>query len=140
MDTYEEGLIADMREHGGVVTQGSLAGHPLLVLSMTGARTGQPRTAILTWSRDGDDHIVAGTDDGAPTAPAWIHNVRAHPEVMIEVGGEVFAARAEVVDEGPERDRLWAQHVAALPHFAPYPAMAGRVIPMVRLRRARPAP
>ena len=138
MGTYEEGLIADMREHGGAVTRGSLAGHPLLVLTMTGARTGRPRQAILTWSRDGQDDIVAGTDDGAAAAPAWVHNVRAHPDVTVEARAEVFSARAEVIDDGPERDRLWARHVAALPHFAPYPAMAGRVIPMVRLRRTAP--
>lgn len=133
--SFEDALIADMRAHGGAVTQGPLAGHPLLIMTTRGARSGAPRRSILTLSRDGTDYIVAGTDSGAPAPPAWVHNVRAHPDVLVETGNETFEATAEVVPDGPERDRLWDQHVAALPHFAPYPAQAGRVIPMVRIRR-----
>jgi deazaflavin-dependent oxidoreductase (nitroreductase family) len=133
--SFEDALIADMRANHGVVTTGPLAGHPLLVLTSTGARTGQRRRAILTRSRDGDAYVIAGTDDGAPRPPAWLANVRANPAVEVETDDQRFPARAEVLLEGPERDRLWAQHVAALPHFAPYPAIAGRIIPIVRLHR-----
>jgi deazaflavin-dependent oxidoreductase (nitroreductase family) len=121
-----------MRAHGGAVTTGPLAGHPLLVMTSTGAKSGQLRRAILTFSRDGDDYVVAGTASGAPTDPEWIHNVEVNPEVQIEAEDRHFAATATVVDDA-ERDRLWQQHVEALPWFAEYPEQSGRVIPMVRL-------
>jgi deazaflavin-dependent oxidoreductase (nitroreductase family) len=129
---FEENLIADMRAHDGRVTSGPLAGHPLLIMISTGARSGQPRRAILTWSRDRGDYIVAGTAGGAPTTPSWVENVRRNPEVEVEIANRTFRATARVED-GPERDRLWQQHVDALPHFAEYPKKSGRVIPMIRL-------
>jgi deazaflavin-dependent oxidoreductase (nitroreductase family) len=131
--SFEDALIEDMRAHGGAVTSGPLAGHPLLVLSNTGARTGAARRAILTYSRDAGDYVVAGTAGGSPRIPAWVVNVRRHPEVLIEAATRRFRATATVLAEGPERDRLWNQHVAGLPHFAAYPAKARRIIPIVRL-------
>jgi deazaflavin-dependent oxidoreductase (nitroreductase family) len=130
--SFEDQLIADMRAHGGAVTTGPLAGHPLLIMTSKGARTGQPRRAILTWSRDEGDYVVAGTASGSPTTPSWVHNVRTNPEVEIEAEDRTFRATARVVDD-EDRARLWKQHVAALPHFAEYPEKSGRVIPMVRL-------
>jgi deazaflavin-dependent oxidoreductase (nitroreductase family) len=131
--TFEDGLIADMRAHGGAVTGGPLRGHPLLIMTSTGAKSGEPRRAILTWSRDGEDYIVAGTASGSPKVPAWVPNIEHEPNIEIEVGGRTVAARATLT-EGTERQRLWDQHVAALPHFAAYPEQTGRVIPMVRIR------
>ncbi|MGH2474337.1 MAG: nitroreductase/quinone reductase family protein [Candidatus Limnocylindrales bacterium] len=131
--TFDDEVIADMRANGGAVTVGPLAGHPLLVMTSQGVKSGEPRRAILTYSRDGDDYIVAGTAGGSSSDPAWLHNVRADPDVSIEVATQTFAATAMAVVDGPERDRLWEQHVAALPWFAPYPEQTGRVIPMVRL-------
>ena len=130
---FEDALIEDMRAHGGEVTSGPLAGHPLLVLRSRGAKTGDERRAILTWHRDGDDYVVAGTAGGSPTTPGWVHNVDEHPEVDIEADNRTFEATATVITEGSERDRLWEDHVAQLPWFADYPAQTGRVIPMVRL-------
>jgi deazaflavin-dependent oxidoreductase (nitroreductase family) len=131
-DNLEDQLIADMRAHDGAVTNGPLAGHPLMIMTSTGARTGQARRSILTLSRDGNDYIVAGTAGGSKTDPNWLSNLRADPRVTIETGNRTFEATASIV-QGAERDRLWEQHVAALPHFAGYPAQTGRVIPMVRL-------
>ena len=128
---FEDGLIADMRANDGHVTSGPLKGHPLLVLYSTGARSGEPRRSILTYSRDGEDYIVAGTAGGSTTTPGWVHNVAANPEVTVEVGNRTHRAGAQV-DEG-DRERLWDQHVAALPWFAPYPEQTGRAIPMVRI-------
>src|SRR6476660_4707198 len=130
---WEDQLISEMRANGGEVTFGPLAGHPLLVMTSTGAKSGEPRRAILTYSRDGDDLVVAGTASGAPTDPAWISNLRANPTVNVEAQNRRFAAQATVVAAGPERDRLWEQHVKTLPWFADYPKQAKRVIPMVRL-------
>ena len=134
-NAWEEGLIADFRANGGRPSGGPLAGHPLMLLYSTGAKSGQRRRSILTYSRDGDAFVVAGTAGGAPVAPAWIANVTAEPNVAVEVDNETFDATAEII-EGPERDRLWEQHVEALPWFGAYPEQVGsRVIPVVRLRR-----
>jgi deazaflavin-dependent oxidoreductase (nitroreductase family) len=135
--TFEDALIADMRAHGGEVTQGPLKGHPILVMTSIGAKTGEPRRALLTYSTDGDDYIAAGTAGGSPKPPNWLANVRAIPVVTMEVGVTTFPATTRAILDGPERDRLWDQHVAQLPHFAAYPEQAGRVIPMVRITRDR---
>jgi deazaflavin-dependent oxidoreductase (nitroreductase family) len=129
---FEDAIIEDMRAHDGAVTSGPLAGDPLLVTNSTGARTGEPRRALLTYSRDGDAYVVAGTAGGSPAEPSWLHNIRANPDVMVEAENRVFRARASRAD-GADRARLWEEHVKALPKFAPYPEQSGRVIPMVRL-------
>src|SRR5215213_5979075 len=122
---WEDALIADIRANDGRPTGGPLAGHPLLVMYSTGAKSGQRRRQILTYSRDGEDLIVAGTASGAPTDPAWIGNVRANPEVEVELGDQAYAARAEVVEEA-DRKRLWQAHVEALPWFGKYEEQAKR--------------
>jgi deazaflavin-dependent oxidoreductase (nitroreductase family) len=129
-NSYTDALIADMRAHDGAVTAGPLAGDPLLILTTTGARSGEPRTAIVTYHRDGNRYIVAGTKGGAPTDPAWYHNCVANPDVTVEVNNETFRARARDT-KGAERDRLWNDHVAALPKFGAYPKQTGRTIPVL---------
>ena len=131
-ESFENAMIADMREHGGAVTSGPLAGHPLLILTTRGAQSGKDRRAILTYSRDAGDYVVVGSAGGSPTTPSWVHNLEAEPHVTIEVANRKSAATATIVDAG-ERDRLWEQHVAALPNFAEYPDKAGRVIPVIRI-------
>jgi deazaflavin-dependent oxidoreductase (nitroreductase family) len=131
-EAFENALIDDMRAHGGAVTAGPLAGNPLLVMTSIGATSGQPRRRILTFTRDGQDYVVAGSKNGDPQDPHWLNNVRAHPRVAVEAEGRTFEATASITS-GADRDRLWAAHVAALPNFADYPKKAGRVIPMVRL-------
>jgi deazaflavin-dependent oxidoreductase (nitroreductase family) len=129
---WEDTLIADLRANGGRPSSGPLKGHPLLILMSTGAKSGQPRRAILTWSRDGEDYIVAGTKGGSPTEPLWVENLRVHPEASIEVAGQTLDATATIAS-GAERDRLWDQHAAELPWFKDYPSKTDRVIPMIRL-------
>ena len=130
---WEEALIADLRANGGRVSQGPLKGHPIIVLYSTGAKTGERRRSVLTISRDGDAYVVAGTAGGSPTTPSWVANLEAHPDVEFEFGDTTYHGRAEVIREGSERDRLWVQHVEALPHFADYPKQTGRVIPLARI-------
>jgi deazaflavin-dependent oxidoreductase (nitroreductase family) len=134
---WEEALIADLRANGGRASRGPLKGHPIIVLYSTGAKTGERRRSVLTISRDGDAYVVAGTAGGSPTTPSWVANLEAHPDVEFEFGDTTYHARAEVIREGPERDRLWAQHVEALPHFADYPRQTGRVIPVARIVPSR---
>ena len=133
---WEDQLIADMRAHDGTVTSGPLAGHPLLIMTSKGARSGVDRRSILTYHRDGEDYVVAGTAGGSKKDPAWLYNIEADPNVELEVANDRFDATATIVDDDSERDRLWADHVRALPWFAGYPAQTGRVIPMIKLRRA----
>jgi deazaflavin-dependent oxidoreductase (nitroreductase family) len=131
---WEEALIADLRANGGRPSSGPLAGHPLLLMWSRGAKTGQERRSILTYTREGDDYIVAGTKSGAPTDPAWVANVEKTPTVRLEIAGHTTQASATVERTGPERDRLWKAHVEGLPWFGKYEATTERVIPIVRLR------
>jgi deazaflavin-dependent oxidoreductase (nitroreductase family) len=133
---FERQLIEDMRAHGGRPSSGPMAGQPLMVLTTTGAKSGEPRTAIVTYHRDGDAWVVAGSKSGADTNPAWYYNLLAKPEAMIEVDNRTFPVRAKVESSGPERDRLWNDHVAELPAFGEYPKQTNRVIPMIVLEKA----
>jgi deazaflavin-dependent oxidoreductase (nitroreductase family) len=131
-NAWEEALIADIREHDGRPSSGPMAGRPLLVMYTTGAKSGDRRRAILNYSRDGDSYVVAGTANGSPKDPAWIANLRAHPDVVLELGKRTIDATASIAD-GADREHLWDAHVKALPWFADYPAQLERPIPMVRL-------
>ena len=133
---YTRDLIADMRAHGGVPSTGYFAGRRLLILTTTGAKTGEPRTAVLAYRPEGDRWIIAGSKGGAPTDPAWVSNLRADPHVTIEVNNEVIPATATIEADGPERDRLWAAHVVEMPGFGEYPSKTDRIIPMIILERA----
>ncbi len=134
---WEEQLIADIRANGGRPSTGPIAGHPILLMFSTGAKSGERRRSILTYSRDGDDLVVAGTAGGSKDTPAWIVNVTKDPGVELEVANETYPATATVYRDGPERDRLWNQHVEQLPWFGEYPSqVGGRVIPVARLTRS----
>ena len=132
-EAFTRALIADVRENGRP-TSGPMAGRPLMVLTTTGAKTGEPRTVVVTFTRDGDAYVVAGSKSGAPTDPYWFRNLRSNPVVRVEADRQAFEARATEV-EGADREQLWDRHVAERPEFAEYPEKAGRVIPMARLTR-----
>lgn len=132
---FTRALIDDFRAHGGSVAGGPLAGRQIVLLTTTGARTGQPRTCPLVYSMDGGDHIVVASKGGAPAHPAWYLNLLADPVVTVEVAGQVFQARATTIDGGLERDRLYAQHAEVEPGFRDYESRTDRVIPVVRLAR-----
>ena len=127
-------LIDDLRSHGGQVTTGPMAGRPLMILTTKGAKTGEDRVAVVTYTRDGDRYVIAASKSGAPTNPDWFHNLQANPEVGVEAGGESFTAHATVAS-GDERDRLWEQHADERPEFREYPKITDRVIPMIVLDR-----
>lgn len=108
---------------------------PMILLTMTGARTGRSLTTPLTYTADGDDCIVFASAGGSPTHPSWYHNVVANPDVVVERGAERYAARA-VVTEGDERRRAFDAMVAAIPRFGGYQSAVEREIPVIRLVRA----
>ena len=134
--TLAEARAADAARAQG--TAGPLAGVPALILTTTGARTRLPRTTVVDYTRDGDGYVIAASKGGAPTNPAWYHNLVANPQVTIEVDGERFEAMARVTT-GVERDRLYERHGEMIPVFQTYPAKTDRVIPVVVLTRIAPA-
>ena len=136
LDDWSRTLIEDMRAHGGVPSFGPFAGRNLLILTTKGAKSGRPRLAILAYRIDGDRWSIAGSKSGAPTNPSWVANITANPDdVTIEVNNEIVPVRATIEATGPERDRLWAAHVADMPGFGEYPDKTDRVIPMILLER-----
>ncbi|WP_171162172.1 nitroreductase/quinone reductase family protein [Streptomyces sp. I05A-00742] len=132
-------VIEEFRANAGVVG-GEFAGTPLLLLTTRGARSGELRTTPLVHLRDDDGrpHVFA-LNGGAPVAPAWFHNLRAHPdELRVELGGDTFRARAEEVTDPAEYEELWRRQIAAEPKFAGFRERAGRRVPVVRLERGCP--
>jgi|SRR6188474_1653944 deazaflavin-dependent oxidoreductase (nitroreductase family) len=134
MADWNAQLIATLRGNHGEVAEGPMAGRPLLVLTTKGAKTGDTREAVLTYSRDDGRYVVCATAGGSPTTPSWYYNLLSNPAVQVEAKGETFTATASVAPAG-ERERLWEQHVKERPEFADYPEISGRTIPVVTLQR-----
>ena len=130
---FNETIIEEFRANEGRCG-GHFEGNPLLLLTARGAHTGRPYTTPLTYTRDGEHLVVIASAGGAPSDPAWYRNLRANPDVEVELGTERFAARAE---EAPasERERIYDQVVAQLPRFGAYREATDRVIPVVLLTR-----
>jgi deazaflavin-dependent oxidoreductase (nitroreductase family) len=126
-------IIEEFRANGGVVG-GNFEGAPLLLLTTTGAKSGQTRVNPMMYRPEGERMFVFASKAGAPTNPDWYYNLKAHPEVTVEVGAERFAARANII-AGPERDRIYTDHAAQYPGFAEYQEKTDRVIPVVELER-----
>ncbi len=86
-----------------------LIGVPSLILRTTGRRSGQTRTAVLAYGRDGEGYVVVASNGGQDEPPAWLHNVRAHPGIGLQVGRRRSPGRARIVEAGdPDYPRLWA--------------------------------
>jgi deazaflavin-dependent oxidoreductase (nitroreductase family) len=107
----------------------------LVLLTTTGARTGQRRTTPMMFHRDGGRLLVIASNAGAPRDPDWYRNLVAHPRVTVEVGEETYDAQAEPLS-GAERDQAWAMLKETYPFFAEHEVTAGREIPVVALTRA----
>lgn len=134
VNDFNTNVIEEFRANAGVVG-GPFEGTPVLLLTTTGAKSGLERVNPVVYRVEGDALYIFATKGGAPTNPDWFHNLGAHPEVTVELGGDTFRAVAEVL-VGAERDRIYADHAAAFPAFADYEAGTDRVIPVVRLVRA----
>jgi deazaflavin-dependent oxidoreductase (nitroreductase family) len=130
---FNQKIIEEFRANGGKVG-GPFAGGNMLLLTTTGARSGQPRVSPLAYSSDGDRIVVIASKGGAPTNPDWFHNLIANPIVTVERGTETFQARA-TVPEAAERDRLFDQVSAQMPGFAEYQRNTTRKIPVVVLEK-----
>jgi deazaflavin-dependent oxidoreductase (nitroreductase family) len=124
-------IIEEFRANEGKVG-GQFAGAPLVLLTTTGARSGQPRTSPMMYLDDGGRRYVFASKAGAPTNPDWYHNLKANPVVTVEVGTDELRATAREVT-GPERDRIYAHQAGLYPGFAEYQEKTNRTIPVVEL-------
>ena len=133
MKQFNEGVIKDFRANGGKVG-GQMENIPLLLVTMKGAKSGRTITLPLAYSKDGNRFVVIASFAGAPHNPSWYHNLVAHPDVTIELGGEKFQAKASVA-QGAERDRLFKQQADQLPIFNEYQQKTTRRIPVIVIDR-----
>lgn len=108
----------------------------MILITHQGAKTGAERTTPLVYTMDGDRIVIIASMGGAPNSPAWYHNIKAHPQVGVEIGTDSYTAHAEILTEGPERQRLYDAQAALMPNFAEYQKKTDRVIPVVVLTRA----
>ncbi len=130
---FNEQLVEEFRANEGALS-GGFAAVPMLLLTTTGAKSGRAHTIPIVYGRDDDRFFVIASKGGAPTNPAWYHNVVANPAVTVELPGDTFAGRAEVADPAT-RDRLYAQQSAVMPQFTEYQQKTDRVIPVIVLSR-----
>ncbi len=134
-NNWNASVIEEFRANQGKVG-GAFAGRQLLLLHTTGAKSGQERVNPVAYIRDGERIVIIASKGGAPTNPAWYHNLVANPLVMVEVGTDKFQVRAAVVPE-PERTRLYAEMVKHMPGFAEYQTKTTRVIPVIALTKVK---
>lgn len=129
---FNRGLIADLRAHGGRPTGGPFKGRDVLILTTKGAKSGEARENPLVYHRDNGNYVIVASKGGAPTNPAWYHNLRTHPIVTVEVLGDKFQAKAHIA-QGEEYERLYQQHASISPTFHEYRAKTTRQIPVIVL-------
>jgi deazaflavin-dependent oxidoreductase (nitroreductase family) len=133
IDELNQSIIKEFRANQGKVSF-PVEGMPVLLLTMTGAKTGRTLVRPLCYSRDGDRLVIVASYGGAPHNPPWYHNLVANPVVTVEVGTEKFKARAAEA-AGAERERLFAATAKAMPLFADYQQKTTRQIPLLTLTR-----
>jgi deazaflavin-dependent oxidoreductase (nitroreductase family) len=108
---------------------------PNLLLHTVGAKTGKSRTTSLTYARDGDSYLIVASKGGDPRSPGWYHNLKANPEVEINVGPKRFGVTARPVLPGdPDYDRLW--HIVNANNgnrYEAYQRKTSRPIPVIVL-------
>jgi deazaflavin-dependent oxidoreductase (nitroreductase family) len=131
---FTENVIAEFRTNDGHVG-GDLAGTQIILIHHIGARTRTERVTPLAYSLQADGRlVVAASNGGSPTHPAWFHNLKAHPTIEVELGAETFAALAEEVT-GDAHVALWPKLVAASPALGKFQAKTVRRIPLLTLTR-----
>jgi deazaflavin-dependent oxidoreductase (nitroreductase family) len=124
-------IIEEFHANAGRVG-GMFEGMPLLLLHHTGAKSGTSRINPLAYLADGDRYAIFASKGGAPENPAWYHNLKAHPDVKIEVGAETLDVVASEAS-GEERGRLWHTQVERVPQFGDYETQTPRTIPVMIL-------
>jgi deazaflavin-dependent oxidoreductase (nitroreductase family) len=124
-------VIEEFRANGGNAG-GMFEGMPLVLVHNVGAKSGKEYVTPLVYLADGDDVVIFASKGGAPENPGWYHNLKAEPNVSIEVGDQKLDALATEAT-GDERDRLYSAQEAAQPQFAEYATKTDRKIPVIVL-------
>jgi deazaflavin-dependent oxidoreductase (nitroreductase family) len=115
-------------------TLGDFEGRPILLLTTTGAKSGEERVTPLIYADYGDRLIVCAAAGGQEHHPAWYHNIVASPSVRVEVGEDDFRVDA-IVTSGADREAIFAERCANSPAFNEYQAKTSREIPIIALPR-----
>ena len=134
MSDWNAKIIEEFRANDGKVG-GPFEGANVLLLHTRGAKTGKERVNPVAYQPVGDALAVFASKGGAPTNPDWYHNLRANPDVTVEVGAHTINVRARVL-EGDEREPIWQKQKTLMPGFAEYEQKTSRQIPVVLLERA----
>jgi len=126
-------IIEEFRANEGRVG-GQFDGLPILLLHHTGAKSGKDYVNPLAYQADDGRYVVFASRAGAPVNPGWYHNLKANPDITIEVGTETIPVHAEEA-RGEERDRLFRTQVQRVPVFAEYEQKTAgkRTIPVMVL-------
>ena len=129
---FNQRNIDEFRANGGKVG-GQFEGFPLLLLTSTGAKSGEQRVNPVAYFDIDNKIYVVGSSAGRDRDPAWAFNIRAHPDVSVEIGSD--APRAVTARELPrdERDSVYAVVAERAPGFADYETLTDRVIPVFEL-------
>jgi deazaflavin-dependent oxidoreductase (nitroreductase family) len=117
---------------------GTLEGRPVVILTTTGATSGNIRKSPVMRIERGDTYVAVASAGGAPSHPAWYHNLITNPEVRLQDGAQVHRLRAREVF-GEEKAEAWKLAESRWPHFPEYRAKAGREIPILLLEPAAPS-
>jgi deazaflavin-dependent oxidoreductase (nitroreductase family) len=134
LDAFNNAIIAEFRANDGVVG-GPFEGATLLLLTTTGAKSGQPRLSPLAYLTIDDKIIIVGSKAGADTNPHWVHNLRANPRAHVEIGTDSYDVVARELP-ADERYATYPKVVALAPGFGDYQSKTSRVIPLFELQRA----
>jgi deazaflavin-dependent oxidoreductase (nitroreductase family) len=136
MTELNDQVVAEFRVNAGVVVD-ALGGHfksiHLLLLHHAGRRSGRPYVTPLLYVEDGDRYILIGSNGGADKEPAWVTNVAAMVEVLIEVGEQTLTVKPTVLRKGAEWNRLHAAVVAYWPDILEYQTHTTRTFPLIVL-------
>ncbi|MFC6012266.1 nitroreductase/quinone reductase family protein [Nocardia lasii] len=134
MSAFNDQVIAEFRANGGRVG-GPFAGRDtMVIITTTGAKSGRAITNPLVFLPDGDRIVLIASNGGADKHPAWYYNLLADPTLTVEVPGETYTGKAELVAE-PERTALYDRMVALIPGFGEYRDNTDREIPVFAVYR-----
>jgi deazaflavin-dependent oxidoreductase (nitroreductase family) len=129
---FNKTITDEFRANDGKVG-GQFEGADLLLLTTTGAKSGQPRLSPLAYFRVDGKLLIIGSFAGADVNPGWVHNLRANPSARVEIGNESSDVTARELPAA-ERDDLFPKITAVAPGFAEYQANTTRVIPVFELQ------
>jgi deazaflavin-dependent oxidoreductase (nitroreductase family) len=128
---FNANIIEEFHANEGRVG-GMFEGVPLLLLHHTGAKSGKSRINPLAYQADNGRYVIFASKGGAPTNPDWYHNLKAQPDVTIEVGADTIDVVASEAS-GTERERLFQTQAERVPQFGEYEEKTERTIPVMVL-------